>query len=52
LNDIVVGEIVKDAWGAFETTTFVHPPQLSPSFDSVIVPELAELVLSAQALTE
>jgi len=34
------------------TVTFVHPPQLLPSLDSVITPPPAEEVLSAQALME
>ena len=35
-----------------DTVTSVHPLQLFPSFDSVIVPRLPEELLSAQARTE
>jgi len=44
--------IFTDTETATETTTFVHALQLSPSFDSAMVPVEAALVLSAQARTE
>ena len=51
------GEMVPPAFAEVETVypptvTFVHPPQLLPSFDSVMVPRFADELLSAHARTE
>src|SRR3989344_3870109 len=51
------GEMVPPAFAEVETVypltvTFVPPPQLLPSFDSVMVPRFADELLSAHARTE
>ena len=50
--ETLVGDTEQEAvTGGFDTVTAVQPPQLFPSFDSVMVPVDAAELLSAQART-
>ena len=50
--ETLVGDTEQEAvTGGFDTVTWVQPPQLFPSFDSVMVPVFEAELLSAQART-